>query len=154
MRGKRLWNGEVIYWEKNLGIVLRYKWNWSEVLHNMHAFELIRCKIVSALNLQQLSYLTEQESGLSKSHAKTVWGPQNLPKDGRSWGRFCRSLNCLRMGFTFLMDANTSKYFYNLFYGSEANSHNSLKNEKYLWNWEISFTFSWYLKISMFTFTS
>ena len=50
---------------------------------------------------------------LSKSHAKTVWGPQNLPKDRRSWGRFCRSPNCLRMGFTFLMDANTSKYFYN-----------------------------------------
>ena len=37
------------------------------------------------------------------------------------------SPNSLRMGFTFLMDANTSKYFYNLFYGSEANSHNSLK---------------------------
>ena len=38
---------------------------------------------------------------------------QNLPKDRRSWGRFCRSPNSLHMGFTFLMDANTSKYFYN-----------------------------------------
>ena len=47
---------------------------------------------------------------LSKSHAKTVWGPKNLPMDRRSWGRFCRSSNSLPMGFTFLMDANTSKY--------------------------------------------
>ena len=31
----------------------------------------------------------------------------------RSWGRFCRSPNSLCMGFTFLMDANTSNYFYN-----------------------------------------
>ena len=37
---------------------------------------------------------------LSKSHAKTVWG---------------RSPNFLCMGFTFLMDANTSKYHYNFF---------------------------------------
>ena len=29
----------------------------------------------------------------------------------------CRSPNFLRMGFTFLMDANTSKYFYNYFMG-------------------------------------
>ena len=54
---------------------------------------------------------------LSKSHAKTVLGPQNLPKDRRSWGRFCRSPNSLCMGFTFLMDANTSNYFYNYFMG-------------------------------------
>ena len=33
----------------------------------------------------------------------------------RSFGRFCRSPNSLLMGFTFLMDANTSKYFYNYF---------------------------------------
>jgi hypothetical protein len=26
-------------------------------------------------------------------------------------------VNCLRMGFTFLMDANTSNYFYNYFMG-------------------------------------
>ena len=32
-------------------------------------------------------------------------------------GDFCRSPNSLRMGFTFLMDANTSKYFYNCFMG-------------------------------------
>ena len=38
---------------------------------------------------------------LSKSHAK----------------RFCRCLKSLSMGFTFLMDANTSKYFYNYFMG-------------------------------------
>ena len=31
--------------------------------------------------------------------------------------RSCRSLNSLCMGFTFLMDANTSKYFYNYFMG-------------------------------------
>ena len=41
---------------------------------------------------------------LSKSHVKKFWGPQ----------RFCRSPNSLHMGFTFLMDTNTSKYFYNL----------------------------------------
>ena len=33
-----------------------------------------------------------------------------------SW-RFCRSPNSLCMGFTFLMDANTSKYSYNYFMG-------------------------------------
>jgi hypothetical protein len=38
--------------------------------------------------------------------------------------------NTVRMGFTFLMDANTSKYLYNFFNGSEANSYNSLINEK------------------------
>ena len=41
------------------------------ILHNTYAFELIRCKIVSALNLQQLSYLTEQESGLHIPNADT-----------------------------------------------------------------------------------
>ena len=35
------------------------------------------------------------------------------------------------MGFTFLMDANTSKYFYNHFMGMhEANSNKPLKNIK------------------------
>ena len=42
---------------------------------------------------------------MSKSHAKTFWGLQS------------RSPNSLRMGFTFLMDANTSNYFYNYFMG-------------------------------------
>ena len=30
---------------------------------------------------------------------KKVWGPQNLPQDLRSFGRFCRSPNSLHMGF-------------------------------------------------------
>ena len=34
------------------------------------------------------------------------------------------------MGFTFLMDANTSDLFLQLFHGSEANSDKPLKNEK------------------------
>ena len=44
-------------------------------------------------------------------------------------------------------------YFYNYFIGMKQTliSHWKIKN---LWNWEISFTFSWYLKISLFTFTS
>ena len=49
---------------------------------------------------------------LSKSHAKRVWGSQNLFNQ-----KIFRSPNSLRMGFTFLMDANTSKYFYNYFMG-------------------------------------
>ena len=73
-----------------------------------------------------LSHVMHNGARLSKSHAKTVWGPQNLPKDRR----FCRSPNSLRMGFTFLMDANTSKVILQLFYGSEANSNKPLKNEK------------------------
>ena len=91
---------------------------------------------------------------MSKSHAKRVWGPQNLPQDLPSFGRFCRSPNSLRMGFTFLMDANTSKYFYNYFMGMKQTLISHWKFLKNLWNWEISFTFSWYLKISLFTFTS
>ena len=79
---------------------------------------------------------------LSKSHAKF------------GHCKISRSPNSLCMGFTFLMDVNTSKYFLQLFYGNEANSNKPLKNKKNLWNWEISFTFSWYLKISLFTFTS
>ena len=75
---------------------------------------------------------------LSKSHGK----------------RFCRSLNSLCMGFTFLMDANTSQYFYNYFIGTKQTLINHWKIKINLWNWEISFTFSWYLKISLFTFTS
>ena len=31
-----------------------------------------------------LNYLSKQFVRLSKSHAKIVWGPQNLPKDRRS----------------------------------------------------------------------
>jgi hypothetical protein len=46
------------------------------------------------------------------------------------------------MGFTFLMDANTSKKFVQSFNRSEANSNKLLKNEKNLWNWENRFTFS------------
>ena len=46
------------------------------------------------------------------------------------------------------------KVFLQLFHGSEANFNMPLKNEKNLWNWEISFTFSWYWKISMSTFNS
>ena len=72
----------------------------------------------------------------------------------RSFGRFCRSPNSLLMGFTFLMDANTSKYFYNFLMGVKQTLISHWKMKKNLWNWEISFTFSWYLKISMFTFTS
>ena len=49
---------------------------------------------------------------LSKSHAK----------------RFCRSPNSLCMGFTFLMDANTSIVL-QLFYGNEVNSNEPLKNK-------------------------
>ena len=94
---------------------------------------------------------------LIKSHVKAVWRPQNLPKDWRSWGRFCRSPNSLRMGFTFLMDANTSKYskyFYNYFMGMKQTLISHWKILKKSMEWEISFTFSWYLKISLFTFTS
>ena len=40
---------------------------------------------------------------LPKSHVKPVWVLREI----------LRSPNSLRMGFTFLMDANTSKYFYN-----------------------------------------
>ena len=47
---------------------------------------------------------------LSRSHAKRIWG------------------SC--MGFKFLMDANTSKVFLQLFHGSKANSNKPLKNEK------------------------
>ena len=83
----------------------------------------------------------KQAPVLSKSHAKTVRGPQNLPKDQRFWGRFCRFPNSLHIGFTFLMDANTSKYFYNY---NKANSNKPLKNKRNLWNWEISFNYSWY----------
>jgi len=34
------------------------------------------------------------------------------------------------MGFTFLMDANTSKYFYNYFMGVKQTPNKPLKNEK------------------------
>jgi hypothetical protein len=44
---------------------------------------------------------------------KRVWGPKNLPKEPRSRRRFFRSPNTFYLGFTFLMDANTSEYFYN-----------------------------------------
>ena len=43
---------------------------------------------------------------MSKLHVKRVWGPQNS----------------LRIGFTFPMDANTSKIPLQLFDGIEANS--------------------------------
>ena len=65
---------------------------------------------------------------LSKSHVKRVWVPQNLP---RSWGRFCRFPNSLRLGFTFPMDAKTSKYIrLQLFYGNEANFNKTLRKSK------------------------
>ena len=51
------------------------------------------------------------------------------------------------MGFTLHF-----KVFLQLFYGSEENSDKPLKNEKNLWNWEISFTFSWYLKINIYVY--
>ena len=86
---------------------------------------------------------------LSKSHATIVWGPRNLSKDWRSWGRFRRSPNSLCMGFTFLMDANTSKYFYNYFMGVKQTLISHWKMKKKSLDWEISFTFSWYLKISL-----
>ena len=59
----------------------------------------------------------ENNRVFSKTHAKKVWGPLNLPKDKRSSERFCRSPNSLPMGNTFLIDANTSKHFYNYFMG-------------------------------------
>ena len=46
------------------------------------------------------------------------------------------------------------KVFLQIFYGNVANSNKSLKKKKKSKNWKISFTFSWYLKISLFTFTS
>ena len=53
------------------------------------------------------------------------WNPYlKIRVMSKFWGlqkRFCRSPNSLCMGFTFLMDANTSKYFLKQFYGNEAN---------------------------------
>ena len=68
-------------------------------------------------------------TGLCKSHVNKVWGPKNLPQDLRSFGRFCMSPNSLHMGFTFLMDANTS-IFSQSFYGNEVNSNKPLKSKK------------------------
>jgi hypothetical protein len=49
----------------------------------------------------------------------------------RSFGRFCRSPNSLCMGFTFLTDENTSKYFYNYFMRMKQTlmSHWKIKNK-------------------------
>ena len=115
------WQVSNIHWTK----VIWYK--SSSELSLLSEFAVAPTKKVMTGNWTT-SLETQTSSNLrvlSKSHAKTVWGPQNLPKDRRSWGRFCRSPNCLCMGFTFLMDANTSKYFYNYF-------NKPLKNEKNL----------------------
>ena len=70
--------------------------------------------------------------------------------------------------FYFIEFKSLHKILLQLFYGNKANSNKTLRKSKKglvrtafetfeinLWNWEIShFTFAWYLKISLFTFTS
>ena len=50
------------------------------------------------------------------------------------------------------MDANNSKYFYNYFMGLKQTLISHWKMKKNLWNWEISFSFTWYLKISTYVY--
>ena len=44
------------------------------------------------------------------------------------------------------------KVFLQLFYGNESNSNKPLKIKNNLWNWEISFTFSWYVRKNIFVY--
>ena len=105
----------ILFWTRNSNVLGDECWSHWEI---KTLICLLRLRYFWAPEIPQWNFhLTFVPGIMSKSHAKTVWGPQNLPKDRRSWGRFCRSPNSLHMGFTFLMDANTSKYFYNYFMG-------------------------------------
>ena len=57
---------------------------------------------------------------LSKSHAKRVWGPQNLPKDPKLSSH----------GIYIPNGCKHFKVFLQFFYGNEANSNKPLKNKK------------------------